>query len=98
MVFWGELQVVRGEIIAARRSQSMLNAPKRSHFQEKLTDKANVHICGRRYKSKPNIAKLFPYNILHIELIQSSDPEALERRLLTEYVNQYGEAPPLNAI
>ena len=57
-----------------------------------------AHICGRRYKANPNIGKLFPYDILHIELIESDKPEELERKYLTEYANIYGEVPPLNAI
>lgn len=56
------------------------------------------HICGRRYKSNPNIAKYFPYGILHIELIETDSPEGLERQLLNEYSSIYGEVPPLNAI
>ena len=56
------------------------------------------HICGRRYKSNPDIAKHFPYDILHIELIQADNPEELEKKLLLEYSNVYGEVPPLNAI
>jgi hypothetical protein len=56
------------------------------------------HICGRRYKSNPNIAKVFPYDILYIELIQADNPKELERKLLTEYAKIYGEVPPLNAI
>lgn len=57
-----------------------------------------AHICGRRYKSNPDIAKLFPYDILHIELIEADSPEELEQQLLREYSSVYGEAPPLNAI
>ena len=57
-----------------------------------------AHICGRRYKSNPNIAKFFPYDILHIELIQADNPEELEKKLLREYASVYGEVPPLNAI
>jgi hypothetical protein len=57
-----------------------------------------AHICGRRYKSNPNIAKMFPYNILHIELIQADNPVEIERNLLIEYATIYGEVPPLNAI
>lgn len=58
----------------------------------------SAHICGRRYKSNPNISKVFPYNILHIEFIQVTNPEEYERELLTTYANLYGEVPPLNAI
>jgi hypothetical protein len=56
------------------------------------------HICGRRYKSNPNIAKLFPYEILYIEFIQTDSPKELERKFLNEYSSIYGEVPPLNAI
>ncbi len=56
------------------------------------------HICGRRYKANPNIAKFFPYEILHIELIVTDKPEELERQLLNDYSHLYGEVPPLNAI
>ncbi len=57
-----------------------------------------AHICGRRYKSNPNIAKQFPYDILFIDLVPSDTPEELERKLITEYANTFGEVPPLNAI
>lgn len=56
------------------------------------------HICGRRYKSNPNIAKQFPYDILFVELIPTDKPEELERSLITEYSSNFGEVPPLNAI
>jgi len=57
-----------------------------------------AHICGRRYKSNPNIAKLFPYNILFRGLIPSNTPELLERKIIAEYSGKFGEVPPLNAI
>lgn len=57
-----------------------------------------AHICGRRYKANPNIAKQFPFDILFVELIQSETPEELERKLLTEYSTTFGEVPPLNAV
>jgi hypothetical protein len=60
--------------------------------------KGSSHICGRRYKSNPNIAKKFPYDILYIELIPGDNPQELERNLLAEYVTTFGEVPPLNAI
>jgi hypothetical protein len=56
------------------------------------------HICGRRYKSNPNIAKKFPFEMLYIELFPSDKPKEFERTLLTEYTTIYGEVPPLNAI
>ena len=56
------------------------------------------HICGRRYKSNPNIARQFPFSILFIELIHSDKPDELEKDLLNDYRLVYGEVPPLNAI
>lgn len=56
------------------------------------------HICGRRYKSNPNIATKFPYDILFVELIPSEMPDELERKLITEYTLIFGEVPPLNAV
>jgi hypothetical protein len=58
----------------------------------------SAHICGRRYKSNPNIAKKFPFDTLFIELIESEKPEELERKLINEYAEQFGEVPPLNAV
>lgn len=59
---------------------------------------SSAHICGRRYKSNPNIAKQFPYDILFMELIESDKPEELERNFITEYATTFGEVPPLNAV
>lgn len=59
---------------------------------------SSAHICGKRYKSNPNIAIKFPYDILFVDLIPSDTPEELERRLITEYAMTFGEVPPLNAI
>jgi hypothetical protein len=57
----------------------------------------NSHICGRRYKSNVNIAKLFPFDTLHLDIIPSNEPEVIENKLLKEYFEKFGEAPPLNA-
>lgn len=59
--------------------------------------KGSSHICGRRYKSNPNIAKQFLFETLFLEIIQSVEPETLEKKLLKEYFDKFGEAPPLNA-
>ncbi len=56
------------------------------------------HICGRKYKSNPKIASLFPYETLYIELIPSDSPEILEKKFIIEYSNEFGEVPPLNAV
>lgn len=70
------------------------------HLKQSIAPNYNgtAHICGRRYKSNSNIAKLFPYEVLHIELIQSDTPRELEMKLLNEYATVFGEVPPLNAI
>ncbi|MBI4945509.1 MAG: hypothetical protein HY840_03805 [Bacteroidetes bacterium] len=60
--------------------------------------KGTGHICGRRYKSNPKIAKQFPYEHLFVELIQTDKPEEKEKELLEAYFITYGEVPPLNAI
>ena len=60
--------------------------------------KGTSHICGRRYKKYPNIALKFPYELLYIDLILSEEPEKLEKELIADYVQKYGEVPPLNAI
>lgn len=56
------------------------------------------HICGRRYKSNPNIAKQFPFENLYIQLTQSDSPETLEKSAIERYRLIFGEVPPLNAI
>jgi hypothetical protein len=56
------------------------------------------HDCGVRYKKNPNIAMKFPYEVLHVELVQSQDPGALESMYLKEYQSKFGEVPPLNAV
>lgn len=56
------------------------------------------HICGRRYKSNPNIAIQFPFMNLYIELTQSDQPDELEKQYLEDYKKVFGEVPPLNAI
>ena len=60
--------------------------------------KGTSHICGRRYKSIPSIAAKFPYELLYVEFFLNYTPEVKERELLTEYINRFGEVPPLNAI
>lgn len=59
--------------------------------------KGSSHICGRRYKSNPNIAKQFPFETLYLEIITTPEPEVTENKLLKDYFDRFGEAPPLNA-
>ena len=60
--------------------------------------RGSSHICGRRYKSNPNIALQFPFCNLYLELILSENPGGLEREFLNKYCLVYGEVPPLNAV
>lgn len=70
------------------------------NFKKSISPKyyGSSHICGRRYKENPNIAKKFPFEQLHIFLIQSDNPKKLEEEELKIYRDKYGEVPPLNAI
>lgn len=56
------------------------------------------HICGRRYKSLPNIAIQFPFESLYLELIETPTPLDTEQTLIRTYQQKFGEVPPLNAI
>lgn len=102
----------KGERIPINRflgtdKEGVLYIGKATSFIERVIDlkksispdfNGSAHICGRRYKSNPNIAKLFPFEVLHIELFQTDRPDELERSMLREYSNIYGEVPPLNAV
>ena len=88
-------------------SEGVLYIGKATSFLDRVVDlkksiapdyNGSAHICGRRYKSNPNIARQFPYDILFIDLISTDNPEELERKLIVEYATTYGEVPPLNAI
>lgn len=57
-----------------------------------------AHTCGRRYKATPIIAKYYPFEKLFIELTQSTTPDELEKKFLNEYMQTFGEVPPLNAV
>jgi hypothetical protein len=63
-----------------------------------LRHNGNGHIACRRYKSIPNIGDRFPYNIMYAELFPSDHPKQMEMELRRDYMNQFGEVPPLNAI
>lgn len=59
---------------------------------------SSPHICGRRYKKNIRIREAFPYSDLFVQLEGSDDPVNLEKKLLLDYVEKFGEVPPLNAI
>lgn len=88
-------------------SEGVLYIGKATSFLDRVVDlkksispdyNGSAHICGRRYKSNPNIARQFPFDILFIDLIPTDNPEELERKLIVEYATIYGEVPPLNAV
>jgi hypothetical protein len=60
--------------------------------------RGTAHGCGINYKSNPAIEKLYPYESLYLELLESESPRKLEAALIKEYVQTYGEVPPLNAV
>lgn len=60
--------------------------------------KSAPHICGRRYNLNDRIKQAFPYPNLYIQLIGSDNPVGLEKQLLTDYFDKFGEVPPLNAV
>lgn len=59
--------------------------------------KSDSHICGRRYNKNDKIKEAFPYSNLYIHLIGHEKPEEMERKLIDEYFEKFGEVPPLNA-
>lgn len=59
--------------------------------------KSQAHICGRRYKKIDKFMEHFPYDQMWVCLIESSEPETLEREMLYTYIQKFGEVPPLNA-
>jgi hypothetical protein len=58
--------------------------------------KTASHECGDRYNANQKIKLEFPYNILFVELIESVEPKKTETKLLSKYVKEFGEVPPLN--
>jgi len=58
--------------------------------------KSNTHECGTRYKSNPAILKMFPFENLYLELLDSENPGDTESKLLQKYEEEFGELPPFN--
>jgi len=56
------------------------------------------HECGARHKDHVGISTQFPYESLHVKLIQSNNPKEKESSTLKEYIETYGELPPLNRV
>jgi hypothetical protein len=60
--------------------------------------KSGSHECGTRYKSHSGIYKVYPYEELYINLVESDDPRTTESNLLQNYEKKFGELPPLNRV
>jgi hypothetical protein len=56
------------------------------------------HECGTRFKSNERIREKYPYKDLRVKLIASDEPRVLEQQLLTGYILEFGELPPLNRV
>ena len=59
----------------------------------------NGHQAGVRYRSNGVLQSLFPFENLKLELIAadtSQDAGCLEGQKLKEYMEKFGEVPPLN--
>lgn len=52
------------------------------------------HECGVRYKN--NLRERFPYENLWVELESFENIDEAEKKLLSDYENEFGELPPLN--
>ena len=56
------------------------------------------HDFGARHKKHSLIKEQFPYEILFVELLESDNPNDLERKELNEYYDKFGELPPMNRL
>ena len=55
------------------------------------------HIAGRKIKRLNSWFEKIRVETMFVELIQSNSPEDLEREMLDEYLQKFGELPPLNS-
>lgn len=58
--------------------------------------KQNLHGAGVRYNSDSKFREVFPIQNLYISFFITDNPVELESTLISEYVEQFGEVPPLN--
>jgi hypothetical protein len=59
--------------------------------------KAKAHSFGVKYKNVKILNELFPISSLAIEFYTESNPKVIEKNLILEYVNKFGEVPPFNS-
>jgi len=60
--------------------------------------KSGSHECGSRFKQHSGISAAFPYESLYLNLVEDTEPRAVESTLLKEYEDKFGELPPLNRV
>ena len=65
-------------------------------LKKTLIYKSGGHIAGRRINSLKCLTERIPLESLYISLVQSDFPSELEKKSIKEYVEKFGELPPLN--
>lgn len=60
--------------------------------------KGSGHIAGRKYNKLPNLQKAFPQSTLAFSIRPCDDPPAEESKAIRDYINNFGEKPPLNSM
>jgi hypothetical protein len=58
--------------------------------------KGSGHSAGRTYKSINKLAQAFPPDTIAVRVVVSKDKE-LEKKLINEYKQEFGEVPPLSS-
>ena len=59
--------------------------------------KSNNHIAGRKIKRLKDWNSKLEGKSIYVELIEDNSPETFEREKLNEYLQRFGELPPLNS-
>jgi hypothetical protein len=70
-----------------------LNAFLRSMDETRLQ---NNHSGGRKVKERHVVASLIKKRVLFFSYLECSNAKEIEKTELSEYLNSYGELPPLN--
>jgi hypothetical protein len=55
------------------------------------------HHAGLRYAKNPKLSQMFPFERLCITFTPADDPDVAEREMIQDYIQMFGEVPPLNA-
>jgi hypothetical protein len=57
---------------------------------------ATAHTCGINYKEVAAIQRIFPLSMLAVDYQVASNHRILEKQMIEDYRQQFGEVPPLN--